>query len=83
MIIRNFPNYSVFKDGTIINNISGKPLKPLDNGNGYMCVYLYKNKRAFRFYIHRLVAIHFINNPKNLGMLITKTKINPIIQQIT
>ena len=48
MIIRNFPNYSVFKDGTIINNISGKPLKPLDNGNGYMCVYLYKNKRGCR-----------------------------------
>jgi len=64
MIIQDFPNYSIFKDGTIINNTSGKKLKPLNNGNGYMSVYLYKNKRAFRFYIHRLVATHFINNPQ-------------------
>lgn len=65
MIIRDFPNYSIFKDGTVINNISGKPLKPLDNGKGYRYVFLYKNKRAFRFYIHRLVAVHFINNPQH------------------
>jgi len=64
MIIRDFPNYSIFKDGTVINNVSGKPLKPLDVGNGYKGVCLYKNKRAFRFSIHRLVAIHFINNPQ-------------------
>ncbi len=66
MIIQDFPNYSIFKDGTVINNVSGKPLKPIDDGRGYMRVYLYKNKRAFRFYIHRLVAIHFINNPQQL-----------------
>lgn len=65
MIIQDFPNYSIFKDGTVVNNISGKQLKPVDGGNGYMTVGLYKNKRAFRFYIHRLVAIHFINNPQN------------------
>ena len=66
MIIQDFPNYSIFKDGTVINNISGKPLKPIDRGNGYKYVNLYKNKRAFKFSMHRLVAIHFINNPQNL-----------------
>lgn len=65
MIIRDFPNYSIFKDGTVINNVSGKPLKPFDLGTGYKGVGLYKNKRVFKFYVHRLVAIHFINNPQN------------------
>lgn len=66
MIIQDFPNYSIFKDGTVINNISGKQLKPLEDRQGYMCVNLYKNKRLFRFLIHRLVAVHFINNPQQL-----------------
>ena len=65
MIIQDFPNYSIFKDGTVINNVSGKQLKPHDNGKGYMVVNLYKNNRRFRFYIHRLVAVHFINNPQH------------------
>ena len=66
MIIQDFSNYSIFKDGTVINNVSGKPVKPIDNGRGYMIVGLYKNKRTFVFRIHRLVATHFINNPQNL-----------------
>ena len=66
MIIQDFPNYSIFKDGTVINNVSGKPLKQFDNGLGYMRVGLYKNKRRFYFFVHRLVAIHFINNPQQL-----------------
>ena len=66
MIIQDFPNYSIFKDGTVVNNVSGKPLKPLSLSNGYMIVALYKNKRRFQFSLHRLVAIHFINNPEQL-----------------
>lgn len=66
MIIRDFPNYSIFKDGTVINNVSGKQLKQFDNGRGYMRVCLFKNKRIFKFYVHRLVAIHFIHNPQQL-----------------
>lgn len=65
MIIRDFPNYSIFKDGLVINNVSGKSLKPAEDRDGYMRVALYKNKRAFYFRIHRLVAIHFIDNPQN------------------
>lgn len=66
MIVQDFPNYSIFKDGTVVNNISGKPLKPSDNKDGYKVVGLYKNKIRFIFRIHRLVAIHFINNPQQL-----------------
>ena len=66
MIIQDFPNYSIFKDGTVVNNVSGKPLKPVDRRDGYKQVSLRKNKRTFIFLIHRLVAIHFINNPQHL-----------------
>lgn len=66
MIIKDFTDYSVFSNGDIVNNKTGKVLKPLDNGNGYKYVSLYKNKRAFRFYIHRIVATHFLDNPNGL-----------------
>ncbi|AFY98256.1 putative HNH endonuclease [Leuconostoc phage phiLN12] len=67
MIIQDFPNYSIFKDGTVVNNISGKQLKPSEDRYGYKFVGLYKNKRRFYFRVHRLLAIHFINNPQNLS----------------
>ncbi|MDA8212173.1 MAG: NUMOD4 domain-containing protein [Clostridia bacterium] len=40
----------------------GRILSPNDNGKGYLSVQLGRGKR---FYIHRLVAHHFIPNPEN------------------
>ena len=40
-------------------------LKPVDNTNGYLRIQLKQNGRAKRFYIHRLVAFAFIENPEN------------------
>lgn len=34
--------------------------------NGYYFLTLYKNNKSTKLYTHRLVAIHFIENPKNL-----------------
>lgn len=36
-----------------------------EKGNGYIFVTLWKNNKAKRFLIHRLVAEHFIENPLN------------------
>ena len=33
--------------------------------NGHLCVYLYKNTRREKIYVHRLVAKAFIPNPNN------------------
>lgn len=41
----------------------GKMLKPILNKKGYYKVSLSKNQKEKRFFIHRLVAIHFIENP--------------------
>jgi hypothetical protein len=39
-------------------------LKPLNNGHGYMSVTLSLNSVVKRLYIHRLVAIAFLDNPE-------------------
>lgn len=43
-----------------------RKLKPGINSGGYKVVSLFKNGIAKQYYIHRLVAIHFISNPNNL-----------------
>lgn len=39
--------------------------KPVVKANGYLGVGLWKNKKVKNFTIHRLVAIHFLENPNN------------------
>lgn len=48
-----------------IKNYRGKIIKPVNATGGYLMVGLYKNKLRKPFFIHRLVAIAFIANPKN------------------
>jgi hypothetical protein len=43
----------------------GRIMKNCDNGNGYLQAHLYKNQKRKAFYIHFLVAKHFITNPEN------------------
>lgn len=40
-------------------------LHPSNNGNGYLIIGLKKNNIRKNYYIHRLVAEHFIDNPNN------------------
>jgi len=51
-------------------SIGNKFLKPRqDKKTGYLKVALYKNGKAKVFYVHRLVALHFIPNPSNLPQI--------------
>ena len=45
--------------------IKGKFKKPQNNGNGYLQLYVQINRNRKMFYIHRLVAKYFIENPNN------------------
>lgn len=45
-----------------IRFIPSKELKLTDNGNGYLIVGLWKYGKRKNYYIHRLVAQHFLNN---------------------
>jgi len=61
-------DYKICKNGDVISYIKyeeGKILKPHINTHGYLYVGLYKNKKQKHFRIHRLIALHFIDNPNN------------------
>lgn len=65
--IFNFNNkkYYVTSDG-FVEFESKKRVKAFDNGRGYKVVTLHSNGKRKNFYIHRLVAICFLDNPYNL-----------------
>jgi hypothetical protein len=61
-----FGHYEVNNYGDVRNVITGKMLKPCDNGNGYLYVCLYPgNRTSTTVAVHRLVAIAFVPNHQN------------------
>lgn len=56
--------YEVSEDGVVVYN--GRELTAYDNGNGYWNVRIVLNKKITYQYVHRLVAMAFIDNPDNL-----------------
>jgi len=67
MEIQGYPDYLIYEDGRVFSKKSRKMLKPCDRGKGYMCVNLCENGKAKLFYIHRLVATQYIDNPNNFS----------------
>ena len=63
--IDGFENYQITDDGKIWSKKSNKYMKLSDNGNGYLNVQVYENKKHYHLYIHILVANAFIPNPQN------------------
>ncbi len=62
--------YEISEDGTVVNSRTGKVLKPDLNYTGYKRVTLWcKELGRRREFVHRLVAIHFVDNPNNLPMV--------------
>jgi len=58
--IKSYENYFINKKGEIFNK--NKKLTPTKNKGGYLLINLYKNKKYYTKYIHRLVAETFITN---------------------
>jgi hypothetical protein len=63
--IKGFENYLIDKKGNVYSKYTNKILVPIKQKNGYTTVTLYKNKKANTKTIHRLVALHFIDNKHN------------------
>lgn len=59
MKINGYENYEILEDGTVIG-ARGDPLRPDSNSTGYLRVSLSKGGRVCRTFIHRLVALHFV-----------------------
>jgi hypothetical protein len=63
--IKGFEKYMVSDYGRVFSIKSHKFLKPHINSKGYYLVNLYNNGIVKHFRIHRLVALHFLENPEN------------------
>lgn len=65
--IKGFEHYLISVDGTVFAPHVNKCIKSYDNGLGYRAVKL-RNTEGQRkqFYVHRLVALTFIENALNL-----------------
>jgi hypothetical protein len=64
MEIQGFSDYLIYPDGRVFSKKSNKYLKST-KCLGYEHVKLYDNENEKVFKIHRLVAIHYIDNPDN------------------
>lgn len=64
--VEDYPNYEVSNLG-IVRNKKTKKIKVFsDNGHGYLRGTFYKNNKAATLYLHRIIAIAYIENPLNL-----------------
>ena len=61
--VPGYPRYSVTESGEVYNK-EGKRIKPRLWGK-YWAVSLWDGKKIHQFYVHRIVAITYINNPRN------------------
>ena len=58
--------YGITSCGRVYSYRNKRFLTPRVNNNGYLFVDLYKNGKAKKFLIHRLVAQAYLPNPENL-----------------
>jgi hypothetical protein len=59
-------NYSVSNFGEVINDATGLILKHAINKKGYHYISLCQNGKVKWYYIHRIIAQAFLENPRNL-----------------
>lgn len=65
-IIKFENTYQISNTGKVKNKKTGLLLKPQYNKKGYQYIYLiYSHTGRVKWYIHRLVGFHFLNNPDN------------------
>ena len=58
-------DYAVTIDGDVISIKSNKSLRAHDNGHGYKTVCLCIDGKPKHYYVHRLVASAFVDNPND------------------
>ncbi len=63
--IKDYPNYIIYENATIYSNKHKKFLKQQLNYKGYPVVKLCNNGIQKEYFVHRLIAQHYIPNPNN------------------
>jgi hypothetical protein len=82
--IKGFPNYMISKKGSIYNLRFKKYMKASPNAEGYKYIRLLNNKVKKYYYVHRLVADHFIKKipGKNLVNHIDSNRSNNCVDNL-
>jgi hypothetical protein len=65
MEIEDYQDYLIFEDGRVYSKKNKKYLKNSPHNAGYLKVTLYKDGNKETFLIHRLIGLHYIENPHN------------------
>lgn len=63
--IIDYPNYEIYDDGRVYSKKRRIFLKHIKTEQGYYSVNLTKDSSSHYKLVHRLVAIHFVDNPMN------------------
>ena len=63
--IKDFDNFIIYEDGTVVNTRTGNKRSPHLDKDGYLRVTLEKDGKTTTRFIHRLLAEAFIPNPEN------------------
>ena len=77
--------YYITGKGEVVNKATGKTKSlVLDSNTGYYKLQLWKNNKFKCFFIHRLIAAHFIENPNNLKFVNHKdgNKVNNTLENL-
>ena len=77
--IYDYDNYYVFSNSLIYNSSRKSFVKPVYNKSGYCYVTLCKNKHKKNFYVHRIVAEHFVRFKDNFVVERVKTENNILV----
>jgi hypothetical protein len=64
-LINGYDNYEISNLGNVRNTTTNKILKPIITKFGYCRVNLYKDKTLKNYYVHRILALTFLENIEN------------------
>jgi len=65
MEVNGFENYVIHENGKVFNKKTNKERKTYVDSDGYIRIKLSKNKVITDFSIHRLLALHYLDNPND------------------
>lgn len=65
MEVKDYEHYLIYPDGKVYNTKTGNTLKNNPTKSGYLSNCLTKNCKSKFFLNHRLVALHYLDNPNN------------------
>ena len=83
-LVNNYEDYVIFSTGKVYSKKHKKFIKPHISNQGYLRIEISKNNNPKKYFVHRLIAEHFIENLYNLPSIdhIDRNKLNNDISNL-